>query len=376
MRQTEIRRILHFTESLDRGGLEQIVLSLAEYHTGRFAVTVGCYRGGEAGSRIREIPGVEFTVIPPHRSRLRRILRLIRFMRRRRFDLVVVHYCLDASIAAILTGQLLVETIHTTYIWLHGKARLAFRWICARAEGLVAVSDAVRAYTETNFLGKPTSRLVTIANGVDTARFNPGNNGRLFREELGAASDDVVVGTVSTLVPAKNIQLFVRAVPELSAWFPAARFVVVGCGPDEPALRRLAEELKASSLLFLGHRTDVDRIMAGLDVLVLPSLFEGLPLALLEAMASGKAVVAAAVGGIPGVVVDGANGLLLEDHSLAALSRQVARAIAEAGLRRELGLKARETVCARYSVERMVHEAEEYYLGLCSKRLDDRQGKA
>lgn len=200
-------------------------------------------------------------------------------------------------------------------------------------------------------------KLETIENGIDLSRFAPSAETRAaVRAELGIAADAFVVGTVGRLVKEKNQPLLVRAMAPLLS--PAVRLVVVGDGPERPALEAAVAALgeRAAFVHLLGARGDVPRLYAAFDVFALSSDSEGLPLVLIEAMASGLAVVSTAVGGIAVVVTDDVTGALVPPGDADALSARLARLASAPTEAISWGAEGRRRALSRYSAERMIDE--------------------
>ena len=188
------------------------------------------------------------------------------------------------------------------------RARLLTRW----TDGFIGVAQAHgRHLIETE--GFPAEKVHVIPNGVDVERFNPMHNGEAVRRELGIAATAPVIGIVAALRPEKNHDMFLRAAKIVRDRIPEARFLIVGDGPEREALVQLTRELDLGDAVhFLGNRSDVPEILAALDVFALTSRIEANPVSILEAMASGKPVVAPRVGSIDESVSDGETGFLTE----------------------------------------------------------------
>lgn len=215
-----------------------------------------------------------------------------------------------------------------------GGARL--RRIIRDVEAFAVISSEIDAELEA--LGVPADRRVRVPNGVDVRRFHP----------AGAWPGPVAV-YVGRLVPEKRVDLLVRAFAAVAADVPGARLLIAGEGPAAPELRRLAVDVSGVELL--GPVTDVAGLLRVASVFVLPSDTEGLSNALLEAMASGLAVVATRVGGTPDVVTDGVEGLLVPPGDVGALSRALCRLLGDGTSARRMGAAARDRVAATLSLE-------------------------
>ncbi|MBI5598229.1 MAG: glycosyltransferase [Deltaproteobacteria bacterium] len=183
------------------------------------------------------------------------------------------------------------------------KRRLANFFILKRVDRILTVSNTVREDVLKTNWGLPPSKVITVLNGIDAEgiAFGPAARERA-RLKMGVGSKEFVLGTVGRMTETKGQRHLLSAFAEVAGKIPGLRLVVAGEGPDAGSLKELAEGLGISGkVAFLGFRSDVRELLSGLDVFVFPSLAEGLPLALLEAMAAGLPVVASSVGGIPEV---------------------------------------------------------------------------
>jgi glycosyltransferase involved in cell wall biosynthesis len=239
------------------------------------------------------------------------------------FDLIDAHYFYPDGVAAVMLGRSLgkpvVITARGTDVNLISQYRLArwwLRWAARRSAGIVAVSEALRERLIE--LGAPSRRIEVLRNGVDLDLFAPSDQAAA-RRDLGLKADGRVVLSVSSLVRWKGVDLVIRAVAAL----PSAHLVIVGEGPEASALRRLAEGLQLSERVRFLRPLPQDRLASlynAVDVLVLASAREGCPNVLLEALACGTPVVAAAVGGVPEIVRGAAAGRLVAERTPAAFA--------------------------------------------------------
>jgi glycosyltransferase involved in cell wall biosynthesis len=171
------------------------------------------------------------------------------------------------------------------------------------------------------------------------------------------------------LAPEKGLNLFLKAAREVLNTRPETEFLIVGEGPQRPMLESQACELGiAHAVVFTGVLDDMPDVYASMDIFVLPSLNEGLPLALLEAMAAGKPVVATRVGGVPGLVISERTGLLVETQNVTALRDSMLRLIDDPQLRHELGEAGQRLVAERFSAEKMAGNYLRMYRDIISTR--------
>src|SRR5690606_35885559 len=207
------------------------------------------------------------------------------------------------------------------------------------------------------------ARAVTVLNGIPVGRFRPDDaRRRAARTQLGLADDAPVIGSVGRLVELKNHRLLIACMPALLAVHPAVRLVLVGDGPMLAELRACAQSLGvAGHVVFAGAHDDVAGLLPALDIFALPSRTEGLSIALLEACAAQRAVVATAVGGNPEIIEDGVTGRLFASEDQARLCALLLELLDDAPQRQRLGEAARRWVQANASVEALAARYREVY---------------
>lgn len=244
------------------------------------------------------------------------------------------------------------------------------RFLARRTHAIVAVSRRVRDDLLALGVGTP-ARLVHVPLGLELARFaTPSPHAGALRAELGLDARTPLVGIVARLVPIKRIDLFLAAACDVLAVHPAARFAIAGDGESRAALEARARELGvADRVAFLGFRSPVEHVLSDLDLVVLCSDNEGLPVALLEALASGRPVVSTDAGGARDLVAGyGAAGRIVPTGDGAALARAIADALSNLEAARRAAAHASPAVIARYSVARLVDDMDGLYRALWTRR--------
>jgi glycosyltransferase involved in cell wall biosynthesis len=265
------------------------------------------------------------------------------------------------SLVARLVGVPCVATVHgKNYYWEKRRRRLAYR-VVSRIATMVAVSEDLKRFI-TRSVGVPAERIKVIYNGQDVCPLIGLEEKQCLRAGLGLEEDEQVVGVVGSLYPVKGHEYLLAAVPQVLTSHPRAKFLIVGRGDLES---RLKEEVKQRGLekqvRFLGFREDVSALLSLMDIFVLPSLSEGLSIALLEAMAAGKPVIATDVGGNPEVVVDGETGFLVPPRNADALAAKLLLLLADKHQTRRLGENGRRRVQQYFSFQAMVNKYQDLY---------------
>ncbi|MBV9213967.1 MAG: glycosyltransferase [Actinobacteria bacterium] len=240
--------------------------------------------------------------------------------------------------------------------------RMLDRHLIARScDRLLAVSEADRRRMIAVEHIPPES-IVVVPNGIDPL---PPADGARIRTELGLSPEDPVVGAVALLRREKGLELLVRAIAALVGDIPRLRVVVAGDGPERAPLEALAAELGvAEHLRILGIRSDVPDVLAAIDVAVNCSVFEGTPLAILEYMDAALPIVATRVGGVPDILEDGRDGVLVESGDVSGFASSIANLLNDRERARSLGERARVRRREHYDLTATVRRIEGLYQDL------------
>ena len=383
-------RIARVITRLNVGGpARHAILLTAGMDRGRFTTTLiagvpGRAEGDLAG--LARFRGVEPLVVPElrrpmHPTRdLVALLKLVRIFRAERPDLVHTHLAKAGAlgrVAARLTGvPLCVHTFHGHVLegYFHPAVARIFGWIerglARRTDRIVAISPRLREDILSMGIGQP-ARVEVIPLGLDLARFRTGASARL-RETLGLPPGTPLLGIVGRLVPIKDHPALFQALGLLDGGDGAPHLVVVGDGERRQALERLASSLHLDSRIhFLGWRDDLEAILVDLDVIICCSRNEGTPVALIEAMAAGVAVLSTDVGGVGDVVAHGETGWLVPPGDPAALAEAIRHLVAEPVQRARLAAAGRAVALERHGVEGLIRRTEDLYTRL----LTEKQGR-
>jgi sugar transferase (PEP-CTERM/EpsH1 system associated) len=362
-------RVAYLMHRLRLGGLETVAVELANgLDPARFASSVVSFatpdpRQPPLHTRVRLV-----TLHKPAGNQPTLICRLYRVLRDLRPHIVQTHNwgtLLEGVVAAKLAGVPIV--VHAEHGTIQGGwGRLVIQRCLWRAVHTVLCVSQAHRQRLVETVRFPYDRLTLILNGVDVKAFTPRPADKdTIRAEMGLEVDPLYIGTVGNLRPVKNQVLLLQAAQPVCARYPNVRVVIIGEGPLRGQLVRTAEDLGIQKqVCLLGARADIPELLNALDIFVLPSLSEGLPMAVLEAMACGLPVVATAVGGIPEVVVHGHTGLLVSAQDTPQLTAALATLVQQPGLRVTLGRQGRERVVARFSLPRMVHDYQVLYESL------------
>jgi glycosyltransferase involved in cell wall biosynthesis len=228
-----------------------------------------------------------------------------------------------------------------------------------RADRIIAISQAVRRFL-VEVEGAPAEKTVCIPYGIDARAGAASGRPGIFRREIGAGREPIV-GFVGRLVSQKGADILLKAFALVERRHPTARLVLAGDGPLRAVLERQARALGLRRALFLGWRADAADILAGIDLLAMPSRWEGFGLVALEAMAAAKPVVAARVSALPEIVLPEQTGLLVKPDDPDDLARAILRLLHEPEHAVAMGRTGRKRVRDEFTVERMARRTAEIY---------------
>lgn len=363
-------RVLQLIEGFNLGGAEKKLLELVRSMDPMRFKTVVCSLG--LGDRLRsEFDklrrfGVEVTVIKrAGRMDLSLLLRLLRLIRERRID-VIMTTLFYADVMGPIAGRLAGvkgvfswETISAPE-WLIWRRLWPYRAVIRLADGVVSVSRATADWLHVK-RGVPLNKIRVIPYGVDLNRFAV-RNAAAVRARLGLQKKDVVVGMVGRLHPQKGHIYLIEAAPAIIKKNPRVRFLLIGDGELRQELESRVRQLGLNKhFFFLGFRDDVHELIQAIDIFTLPSLYEGLPNVILEAMAAGKPVVATPADGTRELIDPGRTGILVPPRDPAALADAIIRLIENGKLAASMGRHGLAKIVRDHSLESQVRAFEELY---------------
>ncbi len=363
--------VLQLIHTTDPGGSETLVQELVERLYGKgWRCIVALPADGWLHSALVGSPADVVALSHGARLDAKFVYRLVRLVRGSGVDLIHTHHfgpALYGGSVGRLVGVPVVSTIHGTVdlAWAHRWWNLKLHLLQGPRHRFVAVTEEVRRAVIED-LQVSAERVQVVRNGIDSERFVSAPD-RSFRAELGWNSGDLVVGAVGHVRGPKSYETLIDAASILRFRCPECRFVIVGDTTEEPELYRALlvrrRDLKLENrVVFAGFRNDIPRVLNNFDVFVSSSSREGLPLAVLQAMATSLPVVSTRSGGPQEVLTDGRNGVLVPTRDPAALAHAIERLAKDAALRAGLGAAARATVVREYTRERMVRDYERLYL--------------
>jgi len=296
---------------------------------------------------------------------MKTLRRLINLIKERQVDIIHTHLFsshLWGGLAAVLFPRcVLFRTEHNMSEWKNFTRRSIDRLLSLRTDLIVAVSEPVRSSLSVRSR-IPLSKIQTIENGINLDRLKGEGNPAEKLKELGIPPGSMIIGCSAALTPKKGHRYLLDAAEVILTKRENVYFLLLGEG-------ELREELSAEiqvrgmaeRVLLLGSRPDAVEIVAMVDIFVLSSIREGLSIALLEAMALGRAVVVTGVGGSVDLIRNGISGFLVPPRDGPALAEAMERVLADTGLKQRLGIAAKEDVLAGYNIRDMVLDYARLY---------------
>lgn len=362
--------VLIVTNQLGLGGAEQFAVRLANGLHQRGHRVVVAAEPGEMTDRLER--GVTYMNVP---ARAKTPWGLAKFARALSGAIAahaidVVHAnspntALAARLARGLQGPPVLTTAHGSWRpWTKPLVARLFDWGSDRVMGC---SEALTR--DLVIHGLDPGKAVTVHNGIPFRDEAPEPGWRpAARRELGLSDAEPVVLAVARLSVEKGLSILIQAMPEVWKQHPGAWLLIAGDGPEREALEAQAAVL-GGRIRFLGLRSDVPRLLAAADAFALPSLTEGLPLALAEAMGAGVPAVASEVGGVPELIRDGESGMLVPPGDPGMLAARITLLLSEASRASAMARAGRERVRAEFTLERMLGRFEALYQAQRRPRL-------
>jgi len=368
------------------GGLRSVELLARSLDRNRYTISVVC-PDSPTTKRLARIEGLrcyamEFPSVPTPRT----VRQLASFIKAEQVDILHTHLFHGDLFGMLATRlvpvRLLVSTVHgINFFWeMERFPRKAVGWgagwvyrVIYRAfDGMAAPSQAIKdAICSRSGIKANPGRVRVIHPGIDIAEIQQASvcAPRTAAWDAGSASTSRRIVTVANFDPFKGHRVLLEAVRRLTPEIPM-QCALVGDGSDRRALEARAKMMGlASAVRFLGFRDDVPAILRTADLFVFPSLWEPLGIAVLEAMALGRPVIACAAGGIPEIITDGDSGILVSPGDPIALANGIKRLLADRGLAVSLGRRAREVIERRFDVRTMARAYEQWYEELLARKM-------
>lgn len=358
--ELEKQNILFFSRTMEMGGTSNVMIQLCQILKPFVNKIVVCSRGGNMVNILEqmEIKHIEIGDVGKHTPfEMFKILRQVgRILRDENITVVHTHHRMAAFYTAVLqkfNKFVFVNTAHNTFYNHKVMTRFAYK-----KAHLIACGEMVKKNL-TNYYGLPDNQVIVIRNAVQAF-----DEDIVAVEKLTKLRDEgyFLVGNVGRFAEQKGMEYFIASLPIVKKEYPLVKYILIGDGQDRGKLVRQVENLGLDNdVVFLGYRKDVQNVIAQLDLLVLSSLWEGLPLTLIEAFSVGKTVVATDVDGNVEIVADEKNGCLIPPKAPEAIAEKVLELIKHPEKRRKFEDNAKITFIKEFSFERFSEKVSRYY---------------
>lgn len=373
-------RILHVITGLEIGGAERVLLETARCQKAQgHEVSVCSLRpGGPLEAAVREVCPV-FTANMGHALTPQVVWRLARLMRRRGYD-IAHSYLYQANLVTRVAARLAgvpvnISSVRCSYTWLNWKHFLVDRWTAHLADCITSVSEATRQFSIERE-GLPAAKIVTLPNGIDVSRFDEIDRQAtraVLRGELGYGPDDLVICTTGRLHEQKGHTYLFQAAEQLKGRYPHLRLLIIGDGPQRGVLETECQQRGLAGMVtFLGMRGDVPELLAASDIFAFPSLYEGMPNAVLEAMAMSLPAVASTADGTVEIIKHEAHGLLVPPGDEQALKAALERLLSEPALRHQFAEAGHRRVVEEFTFQKTMQQTEALYYDCLRRKAPGR----
>jgi len=339
---------------------------IPRFDRARFNVSLISLRRKDLSADTLEEFGIDVSYLARHKFDPGTYAALLKMIESKRADVLHLHGYGATTFGRMCAWKLGVPAIlhehanHTDTPWFQ---KVADRILAPYTDLAIAVSKSTAEFTtRARLMPEERTKVVYLGAPLDEfARVRSVEEVAAARQALGIAPDVTAIGTITRLMPSKGNQFLVNAAPAILARYPSVRFFIVGEGELQPALEAQARGLGLGDrLVFTGFTRDVAAALSALDLVVFPSLWEGTPLTLFEALAMGKPIVATDADGLLDVLTDGHDALVVPKGDAGALAGAVCRLLDDPRRRQELAAEARRTG-ARYGIDAFVRKMERLY---------------
>lgn len=372
-------RIIYVDDVFDFGGGEKHLLSLIDsLDSSRYEISVACREGSllseNVNSRGLKVVCIKFR----NKFDALGLFLFYRTLVKNRYDIVHLQdnrsHWIGAIAAKMARVPILIATVHMVNILRREDPsdftvfllKIADRIWSSMVDSIITVSESNRvALIEEKISDK---KIKVIYNGVEPITPDPVKVETL-KKECGIGGDDIVIGTVSRLSPQKGLEYLVAAAYELINNGKNVCFVIVGDGPDSKKLALQVEKLNINNRIkFLGFKHNPMDYMAFFDIFVLPSIYEGLPIAIIEAISLSIPVIASNVAGVPELVYNAKNGFLVTPKDVEGLVVAIEKLVSEKDVRHAMGQEGRRIYQEKFSLDQMVRKTEDLYKVFLNKK--------
>lgn len=355
------KNILYLTRTMGLGGTEKVILQLCEGLKDDFNKIVVASRGGLHEDVLNK-SGITHYKISDFENKnpiviLKTIIELIKIIKSEDIDIVHSHHRMGTFYTNIVAKLIKVKVVHTAHNTFNDKKM--FTKLALKNVEIIAVGEKVKENL-VDFYKIKNSNIKVIYNGIKQEK----NTCPKAIEELLTLKQNgfYIVGNIGRLSKQKGMEYFIKSIPQIIEKEHKIRFVIVGDGELREELECLTKKINIEdSIIFLGYRDDITNVINNLDLVVLSSLWEGLPLTPIETFMQGKTIVATDVDGTGEIVENGFNGILINSRSENEIAEAVLRLYRNDGMKKQMEKRALETYINKFTYERFIDQYRNFY---------------
>jgi glycosyltransferase involved in cell wall biosynthesis len=352
-------RVLQIVSNFKKNGPAFVALDLATGLKDSNLEVVVASSGGVLED-VLKVNGIQHIYLPIERSSRNKILSLHKYsinfinsiailkkcIEDNKINLIHAHQPVPIFLGLVISKLFRIPLVTTAHNIYNPKVR--HHKMYTKGALVVAVSEQVRRNMVDDFKVEK-NKVITIHNGIDVNRVTRKKT-QSFRKEFGIKEGEIVIGVIAGLRKQKALDVFIKSAKIILQNQPGIKFVIVGDGELRNELQQLCKTLKISNnFIFTGFREDAPQIIQELDVFCMSSNYEGLPISLLEALANHKPSVVTAVGGIPELICNGINGILVPPKDEIKLAKALERVILDDNLREDLQKNSYSSLCKNFT---------------------------
>ena len=362
-------KVLHLISSGGMFGAERVILNLASQNNG-----VICWIGALRNQHNPHLEILEeakrmglktFLFDSQGRVDFKTIFHTRRFLKENNIDILHSHNYKSDIIGFLATRFSKTQWVVTNHVWHGTDAKMRFyegidNTVLKFAKIVCAVSQEIK--DDLIHKGFKKNNLYVVHNGISISQFNKNSKGQELRKSWNLSDNDTLINMTGRLAPEKGHEILFKALKEVTGQYPHVKCLVVGDGPLKKELEVIVNRLELTNhIIFTGIRKDTAAIYSACDIMVNSSLIEGLPMTILEAMASRLALIATRVGAVPQVIKNEKNGILLEPGNEKALAQAIIDLMNNPVKRHHLAEEAYKDVCEHFSDQRMANDYKKIY---------------
>lgn len=354
------KNILYFTRTMGQGGTEKVILQLCRYFNTKFNKIIVCSCGGVHEGELENL-GIKHYTIGDIESKspifmIRTFFEIYRIIKKENINIVHTHHRMAAFYISILQKVINFRFVHTAHNTFNNKIK--FTNFVLKNAHIIAVGNMVKENL-VNTYSLNEDKIEVIYNGI-------ANDNEPLKEisEIKQYKDNgyFIVGNIGRLSVQKGMKYYIQSIPDVLCKNKKIMFYIIGAGEEMEELKKLTKELQIeNNVHFLGYRNDIYNVIKQLDLVVLSSLWEGLPLTPIEAFSEGKTVVATNVDGTPEIIKNKINGILVESKNSQEISDAVLLLSNNKKLRSKLEKEAIKTYYNNFTIEKFNKTYHECY---------------